>query len=86
MNFNVSHSYITVTYVIEAMAAANAWKISSDWKAKKKNIQKHRQISDHSLTVCKLVRYSLRLMTHVVMVISHRMKTVKAIQKMFLSF
>ena len=86
MNFNIAHSYITATYVIEAMAAANAWKISSDWKAKEKNVQKHRQITDHTLTVCKLVCYSLRLMMCVVTVIFCRTKTVKAIQKMSLSF
>ena len=63
--FPSSHSYITVTYVIEAMAAANAWSLNKDWKAKKNNnVQEHRQIADHTLTVCQPVRhvdYTLRL-------------------------
>lgn len=39
------------------MAAANAWSLSNDWKGKKNNnVQEHRQIADHTLTVCQPVR------------------------------
>ena len=50
-----SLSFITVTYVIEAMAAANAWSLSIEQKEKSRNVQGQRQITDHSLTVSQTV-------------------------------
>ena len=64
LNISIFSSYVTVTYVIEAMAAANAWSLSDEWKKKKKNVQEHRQITDNTLAVCQSVRhvdYTLRL-------------------------
>ena len=57
-----------MTYVIEAMAAANAWSLSNDRKAKKaKNVQKHRQIADHTLTVCQPVRHVVHYTPRLIM-------------------
>ena len=54
-------SYVTVTYVIEAMAAANAWSLSIERKAKSRSVQGQRQITDHSLTVSQTVSHHGRL-------------------------
>ena len=56
-----SLSYVTVTYVIEAMAAANAWSLSIERKAKSRSVQGQRQITDHSLTVSQTVSHHGRL-------------------------
>ena len=50
-------SYVTVTYVIEAMAAANAWSLSMERNEKSRNVQGQRQITDHSLTVSQTVSH-----------------------------
>ena len=64
----VISSYVTVTYVIEAMAAANALSLSNEWKAKKnKNVQEHRQIADQTLTVCQPVRHVVYYTSRLIM-------------------
>ena len=53
-----SLSYITATYVIEAMAAANAWSLSDETEKetkKKRSVQENHQITNHNQTVSEPV-------------------------------